>query len=174
MGSNDSAEKERIEALKLAIRNRFPGTPTPVEEDIATHDCRECLAIRATFAGRTWDSLRPSELEARFDSLPMLSPNAFKYYLPAYLTHSLENLSPDCLVCQFTIYAIAPDDDAKEAEFVDWWRERLSLFTAEQFEVLTRFLEHARQHEAFDEFTPSLEHSNERLQLYYANSVRDH
>ena len=88
MGNNDNAEEERIDALKLAIRERFPATPTPADEDIARHDCSECLAIRAAFARRTWDSLQPSELEARFDSLPMLSPGAFKYYLPAYLTYS--------------------------------------------------------------------------------------
>jgi hypothetical protein len=171
MGTGGGAEEERIDALKLAIRERFPATPTPAEEDIATHDCSECLAIRAAFARRTWDSLQPSELEARFDSLPMLSPSAFKYYLPAYLTYSLEHLDADCLVCQFTIYAIAPDTDAEEAKFVDWWRERLQLFTPEQFEVLVQFLEDTSQNEAFREFVPSLKDSIGRLHWYYANSV---
>lgn len=171
MGNGGGAEEERIDALKLVIRERFPATPTPAEEDIATHDCTECLAIRAAFARRTWDSLQASELEARFDSLPMLSPRAFKYYLPAYLTYSVEHLDPDCPVCQFTIYAIAPDSDAKEAKFVDWWRERLRLFTREQFGVLLQFLEHTSQNEAFRGFIPSLEHSVERLQRYYTNSV---
>ncbi len=171
MGNNDNAEEERIDALKLAIRERFPATPTPADEDIARHDCSECLAIRAAFARRTWDSLQPSELEARFDSLPMLSPGAFKYYLPAYLTYSLGHLDPGCLVCQFTIYAIAPDEDAKEAKFIDWWSERLLLFTAEQFGVLVQFLEYVSQSEAFHGFIPSLAHSTERLQWYYASSV---
>jgi hypothetical protein len=174
MGSNSGAEEERIHALKIAIRKRFPTTPTPADEDIAAHDCRECLAIRAAFIRRTWDSLQQSELEARFDSLPMLSPSAFKYYLPAYLAYSLEHLDPSCLVCQFTIYAMAPYDDAEEAKFLDWWRKRLPLFTPEQLGVLVQVLELTRQNEAFCKFIPSLEHSSERPQRHYANSVNKH
>jgi hypothetical protein len=173
MGSN-VAKDERIDALRVAIRESFPAIPFPAGDDVALHECNECIAIRAAFAGRTWDSLQPNELEARFDSLPMLSPSAFKYYLAAYLIYSLEHLDPDCLVCQFTIYAIAPDEDAKEAKFIDWWRERLLLFMPEQFEVLVQFVDLARRQEAFHGFIPSLEHANERLQRYYANTVTDH
>jgi hypothetical protein len=173
MGSSGT-EDARIDALRLAIRERFPAIPIPADDDIALHECKECLAIRDAFAGRTWDSLQPNELEARFDSLPMLSPSAFKYYLPAYLIDSLERFDPDYLVCQFTIYAVAPDEDPEEAKFIDWWRERLTLFVPQQFEVLVQFVNLARRHEAFHGFIPSLEQANERLQRYYANSVPEH
>ena len=117
--------------------------------------------------------MQPNELEARFDSLPMLTPSAFKYYLPAYLNRSLERFEPDYLVCQFTIYAVAPDDDAEEARFSDWWRERLTLFEPRQFEVLVQFVDLARRHQAFQKFIPSLENANERLQRYYAKSTQE-
>jgi hypothetical protein len=173
-GMSSDERNIRIDALTLAIRERFPTIPVPAVGDVAPHECKECLAIREAFTGRTWNSLKPNELEARFDSLPMLSPSAFKYYLPAYLNRSLERFQPDYLVCQFTIYAVAPDEDAKEARFADWWRERLALFEPQQFEVLVQFVDLARLHQAFRNFIPSLEHANERLQRYHAHSRPEH
>ena len=54
------------------------------------------------------------------------------------------------------------------------WRERLTLFVPQQFEVLVQFVDLARRHQAFQEFIPSLEQANERLQRYYANSAPEH
>jgi hypothetical protein len=97
----------------------------------------------------------------------MLSPEAFHYYFPAYLLHALDNFNSDSLVWQFTMFAVAPEED--ETGYHDWWRVRLREFTPEQFKLLERFLDLIGQDEELSQYTP-LAGAKERLRSYYGSS----
>src|SRR5664279_1983181 len=165
MMTNGAIDRQ-LSGLKEALRASFSAASLPAQEDVAPHDCKECRAIREAFAGRTWESLRPHEVEQRFDSLPMLSPSAFHYYLPAYLIYSLEHFKGDSLVCQFTIYAVAPNDGDDETRFQLWWRERMRKFTPEQFTLLERFLDLVSQDKELSQYN-GVVGAKERLRRHY-------
>jgi hypothetical protein len=162
--ASDDTEK-CLSLLKKAIRTSFPVLPPPAREEITSHECEEGLAIRAAFVGKTWDSLQPHEIEERFDSLPLLSPAAFYYYFPAYLLYSLDHFDDDSLVCQFTIYALKPDED--EAKYHDWWQALFELCTEEQCRVMEAFIDLVLQSQALDWYHPHLQGAKERLRSYY-------
>jgi len=96
----------------------------------------------------------------------MLSPSAFHYYLPAYLIYSLEHFNGDSLVCQFTIYAVAPNDGDDETRFQLWWRERMRKFTPEQFTLLERFLDLVSQDKELSQYN-GVVGAKERLRRHY-------
>lgn len=117
----------------------FRNVPYPGDDDIALHDCSECRQIRDDFRGKTSQFLSDAILERRFDSLPLLSPAAFHYYVPAYMLHSLSH--PDSEVASFTFMALGTAGvDALDLE-------RFRLFSREQRDVAVAFLESFKSHE---------------------------
>lgn len=69
--------------------------------------------------------------------LPLLTPEALHFFLPAFLLYALDNWQSE--VWHFTVYSLAPGKE-KEDDLA-WWQRRFSLFTPEQKEVLFAFLD---------------------------------
>ena len=78
-----------IEALEQAFPQRV------ALEEITRHDCDECAAIRHGLAGRTWGEVPNAFAEEFYDSLPLLSPDAYNAYLAVWLRASVENPDGD-------------------------------------------------------------------------------
>ena len=80
---NDNAPLE--EQLTSAFPARLiGGTITP-------HECEECAAIREYLASRTWLEVEDVFTEQYSGSLPLLAPNAYQAYLPAWLRTAARN-----------------------------------------------------------------------------------
>ena len=97
---------ERQDLMKR-IQNAFASAPQPSEDEIICHSCKECLELRDGVYGHTPDELTDSWIEENFDQLPLLSDDAKRYYLPAYLRVSACN--PDSTVSQFILFALKDD-----------------------------------------------------------------
>ncbi len=78
-----------IEALERAFPQRV------ALEEITRHDCDECAAIRRGLTGRTWGEVPNAFAEAFYDSLPLLSADAYNAYLAVWLRASVENPDGD-------------------------------------------------------------------------------
>ena len=127
-------------ALRADIRRAFADAQRPAEAEIALHECSECAAVRAAFAPFTWDRIPPEIIEEHYSALPLLSPAAFAYFLPAYLLYALDHFTPDARPSESTVYSLAPNEP--ESDYMaEWHRERLRPLSAEQVEVLERFLD---------------------------------
>lgn len=111
-----------VERALRAIEDAFPPGPPPARDQIAPHDCEECEEIRARYAGRPWRTVSP---DAKRDGavLSLLGPEAFRYYLPAFLLASLERLDARDRVCETTIFHLAPDERVRQhhAESAAGW-----------------------------------------------------
>jgi hypothetical protein len=84
------------EFIKLEFREvSYPG-----DDHIALHECAECRQIRDDFRGKSAQTFTNAVLERRYDSLPLLSPSAFHYFVSAYMAYSLKH--PDSTVAFFT------------------------------------------------------------------------
>lgn len=113
------------QALKSEISEIFPDIANPGKDQLIVHECEECFGLQHDFEAVKWKEIEPARLEANFDKLPLFSPLAFHYYVPAFLSYAIENPHSD--VCQFVIFALTPSGAA-----TDWWLERWRLFSQEQ------------------------------------------
>src|ERR1044072_2347402 len=62
----------------------------PGDDRIADHkDCPECDDVREHFRGATWRGHSVAELQQYQSALPLLTPAALQYFLPAFMLVSL-------------------------------------------------------------------------------------
>jgi hypothetical protein len=90
------------------IRATFTNVGFPKGTDVAVHDCEECDAVRKAFSGQIPFSLPSDVLEYHHDALPLMSPEAFHHFLPAYLTYSVNR--PTSLVAQSAWFSLSPPE----------------------------------------------------------------
>lgn len=69
--------------LLLRIKRNFPAEPCSGRA--APHECPECSALSLQLDGRAWTQLDGAELDELDVVLPLLSPEAFRLLLPAWL-----------------------------------------------------------------------------------------
>jgi hypothetical protein len=108
---------DSTENLRQHILRAFAHAPYPGDDRIAKcprEQCRECETIRQDLRGQTPSRLSEEILDRT--SLPLLLPEAFRYFIPAYMSYSAEH--PDSSIANFTIMSLGPDD------YDDFWRVR--------------------------------------------------
>jgi hypothetical protein len=140
--------KEKIERLKNEIIKAFSETEQPAKDNIALHECEECRSVRKDFANVKWQEASNKLLENNFGQIPLFSPQAFNYFLPAYLLYTLNNFDDEFSdVCGFTLYALTPDKTwkNKNGDISSYWIEKFSLFTSAQMNCIYQFLALAKQ-----------------------------
>ena len=138
MDRPSTLQPDRVAVLRERLRAVFADVPMPERDAIARHQCCECETLRATFAGRHWSTFDASLLEAKYDQLPLLSPEGLAFYLPAYLLHALATLAAPDNVTDYTVWHLAPTHENVDPSY---YRARLRVFTPEQFAVLAEFIE---------------------------------
>jgi len=143
--------KHRIEALKGKIRSGFANTRHPGPDKLALHECDECQAVRDAFARVDWKTLDDEVIKANFDKLPLFSPEAFHFFLPAYILYSLTHLYSEA--CAFMVYALTPKEqkrnEAERKAMLLWWQERLKPFSQKQMGIVYEFLDIVKDEEGF-------------------------
>jgi hypothetical protein len=119
-----------MQDVRVVIRNAFSSVPKPPDgHSIAPHRCPECDELALHFLPYDQASLPKEVVQEHYDSLPLLSPEALRHYLPAYLIFALDHPGSD--VTEFTIYQLTPlsSDDADTTEY---HHARLNGFSLEQ------------------------------------------
>jgi len=111
--------------LRREIENAFPLSPIPetpfppgrVADDLAAH-----------FSGASWRAIDAAVIRTQPRVLERLAPEAFRYYLAAYLMASIEDPVDDDILPSFVVSAVA----ARGPE--------ARKLTAAQRKVVARFL----------------------------------
>jgi hypothetical protein len=107
--------------------------------DTVAHVCEECREVAAVFAEHTWPDIAAESIDARFDSLPLFTPVAFRQFLPAYMIRGLQRGAAEPFgvndVSEFTVYSLLPDNAS------EWWLARVSALTHEQAALIREFLD---------------------------------
>ncbi|MBW3635626.1 MAG: hypothetical protein KY445_04050 [Armatimonadetes bacterium] len=116
------------EKIKNQITEAFAQVRYPGDKHIAYHqDCLECDRVRADFRGQSPTTLEKDVIEWHHDSLPLLSPKAYHFFLPAYLFQALDDAHSG--VTEMLLYSL----DSTE-------KKRLKLFNKDQKEAIRSFL----------------------------------
>jgi hypothetical protein len=159
--------KEIIAHLRSEIIKAFAEVEQPAKNNIALHECEECRDARKNFTNIKWQEANDKLLESNYDKIPLFSPEAFHYFLPAYLLYTLNNFDDEFSdVCEFTLFAVTPDKSREDesGNVSSYWKEKFSSFTFAQMNVIYQFLELARQNPIYRyNDSSSIENASDRL-----------
>jgi hypothetical protein len=118
------------------IRQSFGGRALPMPEDLSS-SLREDEEIKR-FAGRHWQDLDPEFLRQNYDAIPLFTPEAFSYYLPAFMLAAVNTGSPpDALYVDSILHMLRPNDDPATETYQ---RRRWEQLTAHEVEALDQWL----------------------------------
>ena len=120
------------------IASAFASAPRPASSAITDHRCPECDTVASLLAPHTAADVPEEVLDYLGDSLPLLSPVALRYYLPAYLNRALA--SGGFRWIDFLIYHLSPSR-SDFAERGEYWRERLAVFSQHERAAVLGFVE---------------------------------
>jgi hypothetical protein len=150
--------------LKLRIDEAFGGVPYPGDEHIVACDCWECQDVKSALKGLDWRDVDVSfkRLGHLWEALTLLSPEGFRFYLPACMLISVMNFDradiiPNCVVSRLTpLYASDIDRLSRERDremMREYYRsgeaerrflKRVSGLSEAQCKVIRQFLEYMR------------------------------
>lgn len=121
-------------AVSLEIEAAFGALPYPGDANLTSFAERDAPfpdELAEAFRGKRWQAIEAATVCKFCDELPELTPLAFRYYLPAYMTRCL--LSPDDVnpACMSTIVMLTPASRKNERSW-RWWWERVELFDLRQ------------------------------------------
>ena len=117
-------------ADRIAAAFRTDSSPP---ERIVVHRCDECERVSSDFAGRKWIELSQDVLAYHHDSIPLFSPEAFAYYLPAYLLFVAKD--PD-RIGEMVLYGLGPTRGERATE-----RRAACNYSAEQLRLIIEVAE---------------------------------
>ena len=115
----------------------FQHAPRPTPEEITPHRCCECDRVRDDFAPYSVDDVPDEVVEYHYDSIPLMSPKAFRYYLPRYVRFTCEH--PASNVTDTLLFNLSPDNPTSE-----FWSGRTDLFTLEERRAIIDYLSYRR------------------------------
>jgi hypothetical protein len=131
-----SSEAQR---LRDAIRAAWEGATPPGQ--IAPHCQRpDCPAIAAYFSRRSWEAVRFDEMRAAVGAswdgpMHFLPPDAFAYFLPAFLLMFLDARRRIDVLAETTVRCVCPHEG---------WRPRVEGLSSAQQRVVLEFLRFVR------------------------------
>jgi uncharacterized protein DUF6714 len=130
-------------AVKASIHEAFASTPRPLDGDLVPTDPgedSECDEIAANFQGKTWREVSTETIQRHTDSLPLLTPSAFRYFLPAYMLASLGPASAGFHpvdVMNFVLFGLVPPESNEDPKY---FMARARQFNLEERQAIASYL----------------------------------
>ena len=115
---------------------RYPGTDRLVPATSFRDPERE--QIIADFAGRDWRELRVPFIREQAEALLLMSPSAFRFYLPAYAVAAIEDPYGSELAPAVVVKSLTPPADSGES--LRWFEERVGGLSTEQIAAMRNAL----------------------------------
>jgi hypothetical protein len=124
-------------SLSEVIRAAYAVTPRPDAKNITHCPCEECREIASYFTDKTWEGLEIDDLRRHETALFHCTPEAFRYYLPAFMLAVVDGIEraeaiPDLIVWNLTPHADHPDGALPE--------ERIGQFSKDERSAVAAFL----------------------------------
>lgn len=132
----------RLDALKQQIEAAFADAIKPEDDRIGydPHD-GESQELAYAFKGKHWKDIPREDLQ--YNSSTFLSPEGFRYYLPAYLLAALDDHGD---LLPRSVYGLMPDppDRPSTDGLSEWQRTRFEPLSPLQKHAVRAFLEYVR------------------------------
>ncbi len=131
--------KDELIAL---IEQAFANTVYPGDDKlINANHCGECAEIAEVFQGKRWASLTDVKFLRHYvAALSLLYPEAFRYYLPAYMIAALTDPATADVILDSVEYDLMPRP-TEDAVAQDWFFSRARGFSPAQKRAIKAYLE---------------------------------
>ncbi len=127
------AEDPDVEALIVTIEHAFSETPPP-ERPAMSCGCEECATYALEFDGADWRTLTPKFVDNHATAFSLMTPAAFRYFLPAVLCHKLGPGSEVDTHIHLVHNVVNPSDSQ------DTGRARILTFSEQERAAVAAFL----------------------------------
>jgi len=149
-GRVDNERDLAVAALRKAITLAFPptvlrGLVTPADNEECAEEIDDNLDLRDHLQSRSWNELSAQIIDRQAGGLPVLTPDAFAAFLPAWLMRSLDGFGGDNEVREFTVYELCRSD--AHPALLNYQRIRHALLNREQRKAVVDFLILVSKHE---------------------------
>jgi hypothetical protein len=150
---------EPEQTVRERISAAFADTPSPAENEVVAAPPGadpEYDQVAAAFRGKRWQDLEPGQVLSFADSLPLFTPKALRYYLPAYMLVSVGPVTDSEVereavpgrkanpgfesldVSNFVLFRLMVPESRDEREY---FLSYASLFNTEERKAVARYLE---------------------------------
>lgn len=154
---------DEISRLEQQIEAAFGELPIPPVDRLVIDNSGqhlECNQVKAKFRGRHWRELSVEDLQYESEALAFFSPEAFRFFLPAFIRAALLHYDQADLIPMNVVSWFTPSDDP---QLKPYRRERTESLTANQKAVVLRFIRYLRETHAADFSSEELEKTEKLL-----------
>ncbi len=146
-----------METVYEKIHESFDNIPYPGDKNIGAHPpgvCLETDAVVEFFHGKQWQDITLEELQEGYKGdasacLDFMTPDAYRFYVPAYMLIALSNYNDADVIADTAINSFIPPDESSD-DMYQWWEQRIGGFLLEQREAIIAFLEYMQDAHAED------------------------
>ena len=121
----------------LNFYKAFDSAPRPDANEITSHRCCECDDIRDDFSEYLVKDVPDTIMGYHQDSITLLTPKAFRYYLPRYVKYTYDY--PDGNATDNLLFNLAPNDLNNE-----FWHGRFDEYSSSESGAIVSYLEYRR------------------------------
>ena len=166
------------EELLSQIEKAFGDLSKPEKNEIASDTSGyhlECNQVAEYFAGKAWREITAQLLWSEYIGdgsacLSFMSPQAFVYYLPTYMTIAINEYEHADVIADSAIYALTPE---KEEDLKDWWKERISVLNSKQIICIISFTKYMLENHEDDYLEDSLNETHRFWVDYWNTNMRE-
>lgn len=140
------AHRNTAKAVRGQIEKAFAHRAYPGDENlvagVSPQSADDEEEIARVMRGKHWKGLSVQFLRLHESGLYFLSPEAFRFYLPAYLIASIVDPNKADIIAEnlFTAFAF-PAEDISPAR-IKWWADRMNGFTEAEKQAIKSWLEY--------------------------------
>lgn len=146
-----TARKDAVNRIQQA----FLAVPYPGDDNLVDHPAYPDVAeVRDEFRGQTWLDADVELLRRNVEALSFFTPEAFRYYLPAFLRAALLEPRRADIIPQFVCLSLTPPKD--DGPQLRRFRKQMHLFSSDQKDAIRSFLTYAQEHLALAEARQAL------------------
>jgi hypothetical protein len=149
----------------MKVREAFDATPYPGNERLVVDQSGndpEGTAIASAFRGKEWEDVSVEMLRSHADALPLFTPAAFRYYLPAYMIGAIDHFYDLGVALDGVLFNLRPPEERSGWEW-DFFCARSQQFEETEREAIRSFLELMHRYELADWGSEGIEPPRDRV-----------
>jgi hypothetical protein len=112
----------------------------PKLDELVSSNDPESEEVKAAFRGKTWQSLSLDLLLSNREGLYLLTPEAYRYYFPAYMTVSLKYFETADLLPHTVIFSLTLKAEENE-KIRNYTSLRLRAFSLKELLAIEKYIE---------------------------------
>ncbi len=157
--------EELSEVIKKRILEAFRDTPYPGDENLVADQSGydpESREVAKAFRGKDWRNVSAEMVREYACALPLFTPVAFRYYLPAYMYVCASSYYDLGVALNSVIFNLTPPKEPGDRVWDFFWA-RVQKFNESERNAIKAFLHLIHQYECADWATSGMEPPENRM-----------